>query len=196
MSIQSDINQTIGMASALLSINPSAQESAKKRSELNDINSRVKKSEETSEVLTKKADTLGGELRETSQSFTKKLRRVGRDLNKGKTVSKKRMLQLENDYSNFLDKDDEVGLMNDDISSLHKNEVENASRAFDIDPTYSNYEKYKRARLESKHWDEKLGALANLRAETIQRTEMMMKAVREKYMNRYATGGSQENEQK
>lgn len=41
MSIQSNINQTIGMASALLSINPSVQEAAKKRSELKSIDKQL-----------------------------------------------------------------------------------------------------------------------------------------------------------
>lgn len=41
MSIQSDINQTIGMASALLSINPSVQEAAKKRSELKSVDKQL-----------------------------------------------------------------------------------------------------------------------------------------------------------
>lgn len=41
MSIQSDINQTIGMTSALLSINPSFQEAAKKRSELKSIDEQL-----------------------------------------------------------------------------------------------------------------------------------------------------------
>lgn len=186
MSIQSDINQTIGMASALLSINPSVQEAAKKRSELNDINRQVKKSEKTREVLAERADTLAGELGETSQALSKKLNRVNSDLSKGKTVSKKRMMQLENDYSNFLNKDKEVGLMNDDITSLHKNEVDNASRAFDIDPTPSRYDKYSQARLASKEWDEKMGALANMRAAGLQATEIRMKAVRDKFMRRYA----------
>lgn len=41
MSIQGNINQTIGMASALLSINPSVQEAAKKRSELKSIDKQL-----------------------------------------------------------------------------------------------------------------------------------------------------------
>ena len=41
MSIQSSINQTIGMTSALLSINPSVQEAAKKRSELKSIDKQL-----------------------------------------------------------------------------------------------------------------------------------------------------------
>lgn len=41
MSIQSDINQTVGMASALLSINPSVQEAAKKRSELRSVDKQL-----------------------------------------------------------------------------------------------------------------------------------------------------------
>lgn len=41
MSIQSDINQTVGMASALLSINPSVQEAARKRSELRSVDKQL-----------------------------------------------------------------------------------------------------------------------------------------------------------
>jgi hypothetical protein len=196
MSIQSDINQTIGMASALLSINPSVQEAAKKRSELRDISNQVKKSEKTREVLTGEAETLGKKFEESGKTLGKGLKRAVKDIDNGKTVSKKRLSRLENDYNNFLDNEKEMGVMYDDVSSLHKNELENASRAFDLDPTYSNYEKYKRARLESKDWDEKLGMFANMRARAIQTTEARMKKIRENYMNRYATGGSQEDETK
>lgn len=63
--IQSGINQSIGMASALLSINPAVQEAAKKRTELKSIDKQLSNNLE----LQKQTVKEGGELSELQSNF-------------------------------------------------------------------------------------------------------------------------------
>lgn len=72
MSIQQDINQSIGLASALLSINPTVQDAAKKRSELKSVDKQLSSNLEMQKTVVKE-DGLSGDLQNNLEADERQL---------------------------------------------------------------------------------------------------------------------------